>query len=400
MQIEPLHVKYPMKTQIMFRRVLTVLSLAAALALTPAPVRAQTNDAPQPGRDPRRAAPAQPAAPAEYDLDIANGTFRSGGRPQEQAMFGRTVQILRDKHPEANIAMSPKLGGILIRDLKLRASDLDEELEALRVASEDQFVWNRRVPINGPALYTLQPSEHFVSESAAPRLTQVEVFNMTSYFAHQANAPTNDAALVEYKEKMIGDTRQIIIQTVQMAGAPHALIDLQFHPGANLLVVGGTPDSIEIARKIINAMIGQSSDVSISWPSDAGGFTYTAVPYPGVGGTVARPNGAPVTRLNPWWSIIGESSGGANGSIVGGSFSGANSARAMQEAADKLAAMQSNLVTPEVLRRLRERRAAGDLPDQIGELQKQIEEQQKQNAALVEKLKEMMRDSSGGKPTP
>jgi len=381
----------------MFHRVLTVLSLAAALALTPAPVRAQTNDAPQPGRDPRRAAPAQPAAPAEYDLDIANGTFRSGGHPQEQAMFGRTVQILRDKHPEANIAMSPKLGGILIRDLKLRASDLDEELEALRVASDDQFIWNRRVPINGPALYTLQPSEHFVSESAAPRLTQVEVFNMTSYFAHQANAPTNDAALVEYKEKMIGDTRQIIIQTVQMAGAPHALIDLQFHPGANLLVVVGTPDSLEVARKIINAMIGQS--LNNSWFFNPDGFTYT-VPNAGGGGTISWPNGTPVSRDNPDGSIFGGSSGGANGSIVGGSFGGANYARTLQNAADRLAAVQSNLVTPEVLRRLRERRAAGDLPDQIGELQKQIEEQQKQNAALVEKLKELMKDSPGDKPTP
>jgi uncharacterized coiled-coil protein SlyX len=395
-----------MKTQIMFRRVLTVLGLAAALALPPAPVRAQTNDTPQTGRDPRRAAPAQPAAPAPYDLEIANGTFLSGGQPQEQALFRRAIQILRDKHPEANIAMSPKLGDILIRDLKLRASGLDEEMEALRVASEDQFVWNRRAPINGPALYTLEPSEHFVSESAVPRLTQVEVFNMTSYFAHQANAPTNDAALAEYKEKMIGDTKKIIIQTVEMACAPHALIDLQFHVGANLLVVGGTPDSIEVARKIINAMIGQSSDVSVSWPFNAGGFTYT-VPYVGDGGTVVGPNGAPVARLNPWWSIIGGSSGGANGSVIGGSFGATNYARAVQEYADRMAAMQSNLVTPEVLQRLRQRRAADDLPNQIDELQKQILELQKkiaeqpeQNAALVEKLKEMMKGSSGGKPTP
>jgi uncharacterized coiled-coil DUF342 family protein len=72
-----------------------------------------------------------------------------------------------------------------------------------------------------------------------------------------------------------------------------------------------------------------------------------------------------------------------------------------------MAAMQSNLVTPEVLQRLRQRRAADDLPNQIDELQKQILELQKkiaeqpeQNAALVEKLKEMMKGSSGGKPTP
>ena len=258
MQINPLHANYLMKTDVMFRRVLTVLGFAAALALPAGPARAQSPAAPQAMReDPRRAGQPPSSAPAQYDLEIENSMLRLGDRAKELAKLGSIVRLLRDKHPEANIAMTPELGEIVIPDLKLRAASVDDELEALRVASGDKFVWRAFDNQAQPKLFTLQPSEQFLRESAVSRPTQLEVFNMTSYFARQANAPANEAALADYKGKIIDDSREIISNTVQWACPRSGFIQLQFHPGANLLVVVGTPDSIEVARKIINAMIGQ-----------------------------------------------------------------------------------------------------------------------------------------------
>ena len=164
----------------MFRRIFTVLAFAAALALPAGPARAQSPAAPPATReDPRRAAQPQPAAPVQYDLEIENSTLRLGDRAKELAKLGSIVRLLRDKHPEANIAMAPELGEIVIPDLKLRAASVDDELEALRVASGDKFVWrtfNNQAQLK---LFTLQPSEQFLRASPAPRPTQVEVFNMT-----------------------------------------------------------------------------------------------------------------------------------------------------------------------------------------------------------------------------
>jgi hypothetical protein len=260
MQNKPLHANDSMKTQIMFRRVLTVLGLAAALALPAAPGRAQPNGAPQTVReDPRRAAQAQPGAPGQYDLDIENSMLRLGDRAKELAKLGSVVRLLRDKHPEANLALAPELEELVIRDLKLHAAALEEELEGLRVASGGKFNWRGGLygGNNSPSLYILEPSGQFLRESTVRPPTQVEVFNMTWYFARQANAPTNEAALADYKEKIIDDSKEIIKKTVQMACGPSGAIEIQFHPGANLLVVVGTPDSLEVARKIINAMMEQ-----------------------------------------------------------------------------------------------------------------------------------------------
>jgi hypothetical protein len=128
---------------------------------------------------------------------------------------------------------------------------------------------------------------------------------MTSYFAWQANAPANEAALADYKGKIIDDSREIISNTVQMACPRSGFIQLQFHPGANLLVVVGTPDSIEVARKIINAMIGQ--------PDAPRAGESTGAPFMGSGSTLVAWPDAP---------RAGESTGAvdARGKVIGGSF--------------------------------------------------------------------------------
>src|ERR1039458_8683854 len=131
MQSNPLHATPSMKTHIMFRRHLTALPLAAVLILPAAPARAQTN----------LPAKGQPIAPVQYDLEIQSGMLwlRNPANPKADALvpadMGRIVKLLREKHNAANIAMAPELIDVDIGDLKLYASSVAEELEALRVAS-------------------------------------------------------------------------------------------------------------------------------------------------------------------------------------------------------------------------------------------------------------------------
>lgn len=64
-----------------------------------------------------------------------------------------------------------------------------------------------------------------------------------------------DAKFEAFKEQTIETTREIIERTIKSLGT--GPIQFQFHQGANLLVVTGPPDAIDVARKVINAMIGQ-----------------------------------------------------------------------------------------------------------------------------------------------
>ena len=56
------------------------------------------------------------------------------------------------------------------------------------------------------------------------------------------------------KAQTIDTTKQMIGKTLASLG-PHGGMDFQFHPGANLLVVTGAQNDINVARIIINAMI-------------------------------------------------------------------------------------------------------------------------------------------------
>jgi hypothetical protein len=67
-----------------------------------------------------------------------------------------------------------------------------------------------------------------------------------------------DDAFIKFKMDQIDQTKVIInatLQDVALSGHP---LNYQFHEGANLLVVTGRDEeAMSVARKIINAMIGQ-----------------------------------------------------------------------------------------------------------------------------------------------
>src|SRR6266496_5889644 len=198
-----------MKTNLLFRQPIALVCLAVALGSIPPGLDAQEksrSSQPQPaGASPIPGSPAGTAeqeafrkryglpregAPSPYALEIMDGKLalanlkgnvskRSGPGASNSvaATLSDIIDVLRDLHVDANIAMSPELANVQIADLKLRATSLDEESEALRVASGNQFIWTRpgaapvgaidpttglpvaAVPASEFTLYSLVPAE-------------------------------------------------------------------------------------------------------------------------------------------------------------------------------------------------------------------------------------------------
>ena len=285
-----------MKTPVSFRQSAAIGFLAACLSAGPLPLDAQ--EKPSPNRPGVAPGPASATAP-EYTLEIVNGKLslaqpkvlrtlskRSGtGEIASVATLISIVDILRDMHPEANIAMSPEIANVKIADLKLRATSLDDELEALRVASGDKFIWLKLGtmaivdPTTGQpiaqapsqtSLYSLMPNE---SKAAVTKHT-VEVFNLGPYLQRKGTA----------RDSSIKEIEQIILATLrQIKGDDYGddAPTYQFHSGANLLIVIGRPEVLELARKVVSALDEQASlgGGFVGVGAGPGGF----VPYPQYG---------------------------------------------------------------------------------------------------------------------
>jgi hypothetical protein len=90
-----------------------------------------------------------PTAPKKspYLLEIEGGFLLSPtGNKVEASLENvverlRELELLRNGDP-ANIVLSPDLPKIKIANLKLAATTLTQELEALRVASGERFTWS------------------------------------------------------------------------------------------------------------------------------------------------------------------------------------------------------------------------------------------------------------------
>src|SRR5579863_94026 len=122
-----------MKMHLYSLKVFAPFCLALALALPHAQAQLKT-----PSAD------ADPRSNIKYDLEVINdssGTYLLNGSRKELPTLGRAIDILRRLHPELTFALSPDLGDVKLGELKLRASDVDQTLEALRLASGNRFVF-------------------------------------------------------------------------------------------------------------------------------------------------------------------------------------------------------------------------------------------------------------------
>lgn len=297
-----------MKTKLLFRQPIALVCLAVALSSIPSDLNAQEKSRPSaprpavtspapasPGGTPEQEAFRKPyGIPREgvppgtnaspYALEIMDGQLSlanlkgivnvrkhwgPGDIHSVPATLGNVIDVLRDMHTDANIAMSPQLGRIQIADLKLRATSLEEELEALRVASGNRFVWMKAgmfgggvdpttglpipppPPAGSPSLYSLTADE--VGGQAATKRS-VEVFNLAAYLQHEKDGgkwKSEAQASIKEIEEIILNT---LVRLKQDNWSPDEEPSYQFHSGANLLIVIGRQDALEVARKVVSAL--------------------------------------------------------------------------------------------------------------------------------------------------
>jgi hypothetical protein len=177
------------------------------------------------------------------------------------------------------------LGDVVVADLKLDGANMEQQLDALRVASGSQFIWHNGrqdkqtvldpatgLPVQqndqGPELYVLTPAV-----AAGPSL-QVEAFSIGTYLAGEEGVNPTSGLPVESPEArakrqneqvaqifaMVDETvdqYQQMLNESRVPGTtplPHPVI--KFHRGANLLVVIGDPRVVGIAAKVICALPG------------------------------------------------------------------------------------------------------------------------------------------------
>lgn len=193
---------------------------------------------------------------ARYDIEISNGKLlldnlkdkidlraKWGASSSVDATLLNIVEVLRELHTNANITIAPGLEKLRIGDLKLRSSRLDNELQAVQLASGLKFdcVLARNSDATNPFfLLSAQPAE---------QTRKADVFNLSPYF-QQLGEP--DAKEIDENIQRI---RDLILKTyAELRPDTTELPSFQFHPGANLLVVIGQPDALDVAQKCINAL--------------------------------------------------------------------------------------------------------------------------------------------------
>ncbi|HWV99759.1 MAG TPA: hypothetical protein VNZ64_08725 [Candidatus Acidoferrum sp.] len=203
-----------------------------------------------------------------YSLEVDDGQLVVAG-DKAPATLSRIAEALRKEYPYANIVLAPELGQVQMKavDLKVRSADLAQTLEALRVASGDAFMWHRDMggatgidprtglpaasPPGDSPLYILERNDAALAGN--PR-RMVEVFNLSEYLARLGK--TNEKEIATSLEQIQQIVQTTLDQVMQSRVQPGERPTFQFHPGANLFIVIGPPEAIEVARKVVTALPG------------------------------------------------------------------------------------------------------------------------------------------------
>jgi hypothetical protein len=267
-------VHWPMKTS---RNLNYIFVLALTVTLAPSGFGLSADE---PATAPASTAQNRHPSPASgpYALEIVEGTIVHKGA-KLPATLGQVVDALRELYPNVNIVASPEVTDLMVADLKLRSTEIEETLEAVRIASGERFIWRNNDaqpgaidPTTGLPLPVPQPPKEAAlylitaNPNALPvkPKREVEVFNLSGYIAYStahANKMANDDGAINQSLMMVQDiVRQTLDRVYQQEGATK--LDYQFHSGASLLIVIGPRDEIEVARKVIEALPGQPTSVS------------------------------------------------------------------------------------------------------------------------------------------
>ncbi|MGA2867513.1 MAG: hypothetical protein ABSF95_23825 [Verrucomicrobiota bacterium] len=259
-----------MKTHFWLRHSALLLCLAATL---PSSLRSAQDQQKAPDTAPAVQATPQERPASRYALEIVDGTFLRKGHKTE-ATLANVVDTFRDLWPEANIVLAPELAKLKVADLKLRSvGQLPEALEALRVASGYRFEWRQGWPTGAAAIDPATGLPVTAGESALYVLDlglgsqgnpgerarrSVEVFNLSGYLQHLGKKDEKEVGDSLHQIEMIVFKTLVNVARLNEDNLPEneLLPDFQFHPGASLLIVIGSPDALDVARKIVTALPG------------------------------------------------------------------------------------------------------------------------------------------------
>jgi hypothetical protein len=198
----------------------------------------------------------------------------------EDATLENLVNFLLKRYTNDNIVLEPGVGEIRIDNLKYRESDdpslgggaiqaggaLQTELQALAVASGGKF----KVRVQSYAVGGAMGMYFLENTHAKQNEKVVEVFNMASFIERRLNKiraerPSltpqefQDASAFDVARQQ-GEIEEICKSTAESLGLEIQNLSFKFYRDAQLLVVIGPPEAIDVARKVVDALLERSPE--------------------------------------------------------------------------------------------------------------------------------------------
>ncbi len=198
------------------------------------------------------------AKPTPFTLEIRDGQLMEGGKATQDATIGAIMEYLKKQNAYFSLALGPGVASVKVGDLILRLPEFE-------IASICQAISNctagavSAVSVDGSGSWTLAMRESHDRE--------VAVFNLTNYLNPDGKA--EDKAIQDKLASVtdiIFKTLRDLDPTFSDSTQPH----YQFHKGANLLVVTGSHQAMQVAGQVVSALT-QPEAGSPAWANSMGG---------------------------------------------------------------------------------------------------------------------------------
>lgn len=210
-------------------------------------------------------------APLKGRVEVNDFKLGAGAQPADISSVPATIANLAKyigaADTNGNINVSPSAAEIQINDLKLRGADVAEVLDAVSTAT-DGAVRGTGGFDRSDGRYDCAFQTGFQFQNGGfpmfgrpqnpPRT--VEVFNMSGYIRSLPLTKPPPEAVVQRKiDDIDGLVRDTMRKLHQDDPKPPPMPEFNFHTGTGLLIVIGSPEAIEVTRKFVNALPGQTS---------------------------------------------------------------------------------------------------------------------------------------------
>jgi hypothetical protein len=188
--------------------------------------------------------------------------------------MGHAVKALRTIYPDATFAIDPRVVEVPLTDLIVRADDPMTDLEALCTSCGGRFriVHSPNFPsASGVAeqnqLYTVEYNNATDQKPTTQQDHKIECFNLTPYLqrvkatekdeANTNKSPGGGFGSSTRAEQAITRLQEIIQKSITDFDSSISQPHFQFYGDAQMLIVIGPRQALEVAAKVIHALPGQ-----------------------------------------------------------------------------------------------------------------------------------------------